>query len=196
MSNNQRKNTKTNKNQKSAKTVQKNKTPAKKKAKNKWSFKNLFNKKQTTTSTKASNKKSRTASGLVPKGRTLSTYDNYLTGSKTGSKKERPLVVIESNTKEELAVVPLSSKPGKNKTQLKKYQQGQSYFKHHIEIKDNEGLPIKVNKKFRENHPNMDVSRSDTDKIIDKVLNHSTPSPENRKKIKEFRENGKKSPRN
>lgn len=42
----------------------------------------------------------------------------------------------------------------------------------------------------------MEVSRSDTEKIIDKVLNHSTPSPENRKKIKEFRENGKKSPQN
>lgn len=51
MSNNRR-NTKTNKNQKSARTVQTNKTPAKKNAKKKWSFKNLFNKKQTNKSPK------------------------------------------------------------------------------------------------------------------------------------------------
>lgn len=52
MSNNNRRNAKTNKNQKSAKTVQKSKTPAEKKAKKKWSFKNLFNKKQTNKATK------------------------------------------------------------------------------------------------------------------------------------------------
>lgn len=91
MSNNNRRNTKQNKNQKSAKTVQKSKTPAEKKAKKKWSFKNLFNKKQTNKVTKVSINKSRTASGLVPKGRTLSTYDNYMTGSKTGSKKDHLL---------------------------------------------------------------------------------------------------------
>lgn len=159
----------------------KSKTPKKK-----WTFSNLFNKTQTNKASNVSNKKSRTASGLVPKGRTISTYDNYLTGSKTGSKKERPLVVIESNTKEELAVVPLSSKPGKNKTQLKKYQQGQSYFKHYVEIKDNEGLPIKVNKKFRENHPNMDISNEDVGKIKDKVIFHSKASSSNQQKIKEF----------
>lgn len=52
MSNNKKRNTKQNKKQNTAKTVQKNKTPAKKKAKNKWSFKNLFNKKQTNKATK------------------------------------------------------------------------------------------------------------------------------------------------
>lgn len=49
---NKRKNTKTNKNNKPARTVQTNKTPAKKNAKKKWSFKNLFNKKQTNKATK------------------------------------------------------------------------------------------------------------------------------------------------
>ena len=125
----------------------------------------------------------RTASGKVPKGRTLSTYDKYLPGGKkTGSDKKRPVVVIEANPENELAVVPLSSRAGKNRTRLKNYQQGQSYFKHFVEIEDNEGKPIKVNAKFRENHKNMDVSCEDVKFITDKVLNHSKASMGNRKK--------------
>lgn len=130
----------------------------------------------------------RTASGRVPQGRTLKTQDNYLSGGKkTGSEKERPVVVIEANARNDLAVVPLSSRKGKDRTRLKDYQQGQSYFKHYVETQDNEGKPIRVNEKFKENHPNMDVSREDVKKIKDKVLNHSRPAPENRKKMDKFR---------
>lgn len=141
--------------------------------------------------TKKTVNKARTASGRVPQGRTLSTRDNYLSGSKkTGSTKERPVVVVEANDRNDLAVVPLSSRKGRNRTQLKNYQQGQSYFKHYVEIQDDEGNPIRVNKKFKENHPNMDVSRQDVDTIIDTVFNHSKPMQKNRKRINKFR--GKK----
>lgn len=139
--------------------------------------------------------KARTAGGQVPQGRTLKTHDNYLSGGKkTGSTKERPVVVIEANTCNDLAVVPLSSRDGKDRTRLKNYQQGQSYFKHYVEIQDDEGEPIRINKKFKENHPNMDVSGEDVEKIRDKVFNHSRPAPENREKMKRFK--GKKNPRN
>lgn len=131
---------------------------------------------------------SRTAGGKVPQGRTITTRDNYLgDGGKTGSTKERPVVVIETNDKNELAVVPLSSRNGNNRTLLKNYEQGQSYFKHFVEIEDDEGNPIVVNEKFRENHPNLDVSRQDVDAIIDKVLNHSRPMQANQEKMKKFR---------
>lgn len=64
----------------------------------------------------------RTSGGRVPQGRTLSTKDNYLgNGKKTGSEKERPVVVIEANENNDLAVVPLSSRQGKNRTRLKNY---------------------------------------------------------------------------
>lgn len=142
--------------------------------------------------------KKRTKGGKVPQGRTLSTYDHYLgNGKKTGSKKERPVVVIETNDYNDLAVVPLSSRQGRNRTRLKNYQQGQSYFKHYVEIQDNEGKPIRVNKKFRENHPNMDVSRQDVERITDKVLYRSQPAKENRRKMDKFRskKKNKKSPR-
>lgn len=137
--------------------------------------------------------RSRTASGKVPQGRTLSTHDNFLGKKKTDSTKKRPVVVIEANDKNDLAVVPLSSRPGKNRTNLAKYQQGQSYFKHYVEIEDDEGKPIRVNRKFKENHPNMDVSREDMNAIYDTVMNHSKPMQENRKKMRKFR--GKKNPR-
>lgn len=135
--------------------------------------------------------KKRTKGGKVPQGRTLSTYDHYLgNGKNTGSKKERPVVVIEANENNDLAVVPLSSREGRNRTRLKNYQQGQSYFKHYVEIQDDEGKPIRVNKKFRENHPNMDVSSEDVIFIKDKVFYHSKPMQKNRKRINKFR--GKK----
>ncbi|MDR2090595.1 MAG: hypothetical protein LBP62_02960 [Clostridiales bacterium] len=138
--------------------------------------------------------KNRTVNGRVPQGRTLITHDNYFSGKCTGSVKERPVVVIEANERNDLAVVPLSSRDGKNRTRLKNYQQGQSYFKHYVEIQDDEGAPIRVNKKFRENHPNMDVSGQDVEKIRNKVFKSSIPSLENRKKMDIFR--GKKNPRN
>lgn len=135
--------------------------------------------------------KGRTAGGKVPQGRTLKTHDNYLSGGKkTGSVKERPVVVIEANEHNDLAVVPLSSREGKNRTKLKKYQQGQSYFKHYVEIEDDEGKPIRVNYKFQENHPNMDVSDEDVEQIRSVVFKHSKPMQSNRKKMNKFR--GKK----
>lgn len=137
----------------------------------------------------------RTKSGRVPKGRTLSTFDKFLKGGKkTSSAKERPVVVIEASKNNELAVVPLSTSKGKNRTRMKNYQQGQSYFKHYVEIHDDEGKPIKVNQKFKENHPSNDVSALDVKRITDKVLNKSRPAPENRAKMEKFRED-KKSPR-
>ncbi|MCI8988814.1 MAG: hypothetical protein HFK05_03560 [Clostridia bacterium] len=133
---------------------------------------------------------SRTASGRVPQGRTLTTRDKYLNKKAKQPEKERPVVVIETNARNDLAVVQLSSRAGKDRTRLKNYQQGQSRFKHYVEIMDDEGNPIRVNQKFKENHPNMDVSRQDVDTIVDTVFNHSKPMQKNRKRINKFR--GKK----
>lgn len=126
---------------------------------------------------------SRTATGKVPQGRTLSTLDKFLDKKAKEPNKKRPVVVIESNEHNHLAVVQLSGRAGKDRTRLKNYQQGQSYFKHYVEIEDNEGKPIRVNDKFKENHPNMDVSEHDVNLIRDKVLDHSKASSENQKKM-------------
>ena len=123
----------------------------------------------------------------VPWGRTLTTNDKYLGKQKTQSKKTRPVVVVDNNKRNELAVVPLSTKKGKNRTRLKNYQQGQSYFKHFVEIEDNEGQPIKVNHKFRENHKNMDVSRRDVENIRHTIFEKSKQKERNQKLIDKFR---------
>ena len=134
----------------------------------------------------------RTTSGKVPQGRTLSTNDRFLPGAKTGSTKKRPVVVIETNDKNDLAVVPLSSRDGNNRTKLNNYGNGKSYFKHFVEIEDNEGKAIRVNEKFKENHPDLDLSSKDISLIKNKVFNHSKPMEKNKRKIEKFR---KKSPR-
>lgn len=128
---------------------------------------------------------------VVPAGRTLNTYDNFLTKNSNSSKK-RPVVVIESNSANELAVVPLSTQKGKNRTHLPNYQKGESYFKHFVEIEDNEGNPIKVNDKFKENHKNQDVSQKDVKFIRKTVFTSSKPAPKNKEKIEKFR--NKKNP--
>ena len=98
---------------------------------------------------KAARNKGRTASGKVPQGRTLSTLDKYLDRNAKDPDKERPVVVIASNKNNDLAVVQLSTQVGKDRTRLKNYQQGQSFFKHYIEIEDDNEMPIRVNEKGR-----------------------------------------------
>lgn len=124
--------------------------------------------------------------GKVPLGRTLSTYDHYL-NKNSKSNKERPVAVIERNRRNELAVVPLSSRNGKHRTQLKNYQDGRSYFKHFVETCDNEGKPIKIGSKFRENHPRNDISRRDIQMMRITVLEKSTPAKRNQEKMEKFR---------
>lgn len=70
---------------------------------------------------------------------------------------------------------------------MPKYQQGQSYFKHFVEIEDDQGEPIVPNDKFRENFPSDDVSQADVSNIIRTVLYHSKPWQANMRKIVKFR---------
>lgn len=121
-------------------------------------------------------------------GTTLSTYDEHLPHEKNlKENKKRPVVVIETNERKEMAVVPLSTRKGGNKTHLPNYQQGQSYFKHFVEVEDNEGNPIVLGVKFRANNPKQDISAEDLEKIIRTVLFHSKPAPKNLEKIEKFR---------
>lgn len=123
----------------------------------------------------------------IPLGRTLSTFDYFLPfNKKKPSEKKRPVVVIDSNKLNHLAVVALSTKNGKNKTHLPNYNQGESYFKHFVEVKDNEGQPIVIGEKFRSNNTDLDISLSDSNFIVDKVLNHVPQGPANKAKIEEL----------
>lgn len=137
---------------------------------------------------KKNNKKR--SSQRIPRGRTLTTNDKYLAGSKTNSTKNRPLVVVDTNGKN-LAVVTLSATDGKNRTELKGYKNPKTgkktYYKHFLEIQDNEGKPIQVNDKFRENHKNMDVSYKNVIKIRKTLFYSSKPMQQNREKLDKFK---------
>ena len=129
---------------------------------------------------------------FIPWGRTLTTRDNYLGRQKTRSNKTRPVVVVDTNN-ENLAVVPLSSKKGANRTELKGYRnprtKQKTYYKHYLEIEDNEGRPIRVNEKFRENHKNMDISREQVLDIRQKILTQSRTKERNKKLFNKFHKN-------
>lgn len=127
---------------------------------------------------------------FIPWGRTLTTNDKFLGVQKTGSSKTRPVVVIDTND-DNLAVVPLSSKKGANRTELKGYRnlktKQRTYYKHYLEIEDNEGLPIRVNQKFRENHKNMDIPHKDVELIRDMLFKKSKTRQYNVKQYDKFK---------
>ena len=122
----------------------------------------------------------------VPWGRTLSTKDRYLEGwTPSKEDKNRTVVVVDENNGE-LAVVRLSSEPRSmrgvkfnNKTLLEDYSKKNNnpkldtYYKHFLEIKDNEKKPIKINDKFRANHKNMDVSQKEVMDIRNTIFTKS-----------------------
>ena len=126
---------------------------------------------------------------FIPWGRTLTTNDKYLGKQKTGSNKTRPVVVVDTN-EDNLAVVPLSSKKGANRTELKGYQnkktKQKTYYKHYLEIEDNEGQPIRVNNKFRENHKNMDLSRENVLDIRQTIFTKARTKQRNKKLYDRF----------
>lgn len=133
---------------------------------------------------------------FIPRGRTLTTQDNYLGKQKTNSTKTRGVVVVDT-CGDNLAVVPLSSRDGANRTELKGYNKTfdkrnkkkkvKTYYKHYLEIEDNEGHPIQVNEKFRENHKNMDVPHRDVELIRKTLFKKSKTKQFNIKQYDKFK---------
>ena len=139
--------------------------------------------------------KDKNASKKVPDGRTVKTKDKYLPIDKKGKsdnlKEKRLIAVIDSNSNDELAVVKLTTQKQKNTSELPTYKRGNgkaTRFKNFVEIKDNEGNPIKIDGiRFIENGKQFDLSVSELKKIRKQVLNHCVQSSENRKKISELK---------
>ena len=145
-------------------------------------------------SSKAKPAAEKTAAGnnsRTPNGRTLKTKDEYLPkrDSKVEKlKRRRWVVVVESNKRNELAVVRLTCENQKNTTLLPDYKKGNqkdTYFKHFVETKDNRGNPIKATRtgKFQENSPDYDLSKNEVSRIRSKTLKHSKQASENKRKI-------------
>lgn len=136
----------------------------------------------------------------TPNGRTLKTKDEYLPQEKSKVeelKEKRWVAVIDSNQKNELAVVRLTDEKQENTTALPTYKKGNkrdTYFKHFVEIEDNEGNAIKATPqgKFQENPPDLDLTAREIADIKEKVLNHTKQTSKNRENIEKLHKNDKK----
>lgn len=128
-------------------------------------------------------------------GQTLESNDLYLPykENKKPKSKSRPVIVVDKNKKEEFVVIPGSTQETKNTTKYGKY--GIDYYRHNIEIEDNEGKPITLNTKFQITKKSTILPEKEATKIYDKVLNHTKFSSENKKKIEQFKNKHKKSKR-
>ena len=132
---------------------------------------------------------------LTPIGRTLKTKDEFLPQKKSKVKElknKRWVAVIETNKKNELAVVRLTDENQKNTTLLPDYKKGNqkpTYFKHFVETKDNEGKPIKVSKtgKFQENPAKYDLSQDEVGKIRSKVFTRCKQAETNKEKVESLK---------
>ncbi len=134
--------------------------------------------------------KDKNVSKEYPNGRTFKTRDEYLPTGKGGNvtdpKVTRRVVVIDSNRFGELAVVALTTQKTANTTVLPSYKQGNkqtAYFKHFVEVTDNENLPIMAGEKFVVNPYAYDLKPFEVDYVRGVVLEHCGQCVDNKKKI-------------
>lgn len=117
-------------------------------------------------------------------GQTLESNDLYLPHHKDTVSKTRPVIVVDRNQNEELVVVPGSTRNTPNTTYYGKH--GIKYYRHNIEIADDEGKPIKQGRKFQKTKRCSKLPLDETLKLRNKVINHTRFASENRKKYNKF----------
>lgn len=132
-----------------------------------------------------SKRTTRKTSQSIQIGQTLESNDLYLPHKKATKSKHRPVIVVDKNKREEMVIVPGSSKKTSHTTEYKKY--GIKYYRHNIEIEDDEGKPIKVGPKFKKTEKCSKLPESEAVRIRNDVINHSRFASENRKKYKKFK---------
>lgn len=142
---------------------------------------------------KSNKKEQQNKKTIQPIERTLKTSDKYLpaqSNKNENPKDKRWVAIIDKNKKEEYAVVRLTTKIQPNTTHLPTYKKGntkETYFKHFVEIEDNEGKPITADgKKFRPNEKRYDLSKIELKEVQNKVYHHVKQAKSNNAKIKKL----------
>ena len=132
------------------------------------------------------NRRSEKTLPLIKIGQTLSSNDLYLPYNKgrVPESKERPVIVADKNKFGDLAIIPGSTRDTLHTTYYGKH--GIKFYRHNLEIKDNEGKPIRYGYKFRKTEKCTQIPLNEVKVIKDKVLNHTRFSSENKKKYHEF----------
>lgn len=133
----------------------------------------------------------------TPIGRTIKTKDEHLPIVQNKVEKlkdERWIAVIEKNDQNELAVVRLTTQKQNNTSKLKGYKKGngkETYYKHFVEVTDNNGNPIKVDGvRFIENGKQYDLTIEQVKAVKNKVYGHVKQAKQNNDKVKKLK--GKK----
>ena len=134
--------------------------------------------------------KRKNVSKSIPNGRTFQTKDNYFYGAVNYKKPNvkghyRKVVVVDSNRKNELAVVKLTTS---NKgIPISTYKKGKSKFKPFVETKDFRNRPIKRNKYFIENNKSHDLSKHEISQIKKLAFNYSKNSYINKQRVRKLK---------
>lgn len=105
-------------------------------------------------------------------------------------------VVVDSNTKEEIALVKLTTS-GKG-TELPNYRDGKSRYRNYIYTKDRDGNPIKITPttkaykksgkpRFEADKPKKDMAKKDVNQIKKDCIDDPLTGTKNRKKLHELK---------
>ena len=134
--------------------------------------------------------KRKNISKTIPNGRTVQTRDEYFEGDSSYRKPGyeakglyRKGVVVDSTRDDEVVLVLLTkSKKGKEIPDVKV-----SKYRPYVETLDDEGKPIKLGSKFKENKANKDISKKSIASIKKETFKDSARALENRKKVRELK---------
>ena len=135
-------------------------------------------------------KKNKNISKTVPNGAFIITNDKFFYGTDGKSNKTRMATVIDSNKKDELAIVKFTSskkhgRPFKNDKRLKRHSDT-------VYIKDNSGKPIKIdNIKFKSNN-RRDLTPKQANEIKRRNVKESKFKNTNRKRLRQLKERKKR----
>lgn len=137
-------------------------------------------------------RKNKNISKNVKIGTTLQTRDEYLYSGKNykkpGYEKKgnyRRVLVVDSNKKDELAVVKLTT--SEKAKQVGSYQKGKARYKPILETKTNESKPIKVSKKFQKNRKSRNIPKNEVNKIKKDLFVLSKQKHKNRSRVRRLK---------
>lgn len=127
----------------------------------------------------------------IPNGRTSQTKDNYFYGAENYRKPNvkghyRRVVVVDSNKKDELAVVKLTT--SKKGIPIKTYRQGKSKIRPFVETRDFRNQPIKRNKYFLENKSSYDFSKYELSQVKKLLFKTSKNSKLNSARVRKLKD--------
>lgn len=136
--------------------------------------------------------KRKNVSQKIPNGRTLQTRDEFFEGQSNYRKPSyenkglyRKAVVVDSNRKDELAVVKLTT--SEKGIKIKEYQNGKSKYRPFVETKDDKGKPIKIGEKFKKNSEKADMPTKELTEIKRTVFKTSRQADKNRQKVRKIK---------